>query len=112
MVLKNRMITILSLIFLSILVFYIWRASPLLPHIDRNNDGTFTFKGITYIEYSEPDFIEKFEHLKRGKKLAIISKQKDQPWSTIYEAQGSNSKNTLIVHEETIMSIDTYYIAK
>lgn len=44
--------------------------------------------------------------------MRLLVNQKDQPWSTIYEAQGSNSKNTLIVHEETIMSIDTYYIAK
>lgn len=109
---KNRIIAALFLIGLSVFVFYLLRFSPLLPHIDRNDDGTFTFKGITYIEYFEPDFIERFGHLKRGKKLAILNKQGDQPWCTIYEPQGNNSENTLIVHEEIIMSVDTYYTVK
>lgn len=92
--------------------FYIWRYSPFLPHIDRNADGTFTLNGNTYAEYNEVDFMEKFRHLKGGKKIAIINKTNELPWCTVYEAQGANSDNILIVFEEIIMSVDTYYITK
>ena len=47
--------------------------------------------------------------LERGKKIAIINKQGDLPICSVYEAKGDNSKDILIVHEEIIMSIDTYY---
>ena len=99
-------------IFMFICCFYTWRYSPFLPHIDRNPDGTFTLNGNTYEAYNEVDFTEKFGHLKRGKKIAIINKTNELPWCTVYEAQGSNSDNILIVFEEIIMSIDTYYITK
>ena len=53
--------------------------------------------------------MEKFNHLDRGKKVAIINKQGDFPKCIVYESKGANSENILIVHEEIIMSIDTYY---
>lgn len=105
-------------IFIFICSFYIWRFSPFLPHIDRNDDGSITYNNITYDEYhkidmySEIDGIEKFSHLKRGKKIAIINKQGDLPRCSVYEAQGDNHENVLIVYEEIIMSIYTYYVAK
>lgn len=109
---KFLKISILSLICISAIIFYIWRFSPFLPHIDRNEDGSFTYNNITYVMYTESDFVEKFENTKRGKKIAIINKQGELPRCTVYEAQGDNSENVLIVYEEIIMSIDTYYIAK
>ena len=36
--------------------FYIWRVSPFLPHINRNSDGSLTYKNIAYKEYNEEDF--------------------------------------------------------
>ena len=54
-------------------------------------------------------FMEKFNHLDRGKKVAIINKQGDFPKCSVYESKGSNSENILIVHEEIMMSVDTYY---
>ena len=89
--------------------FYIWRVSPFLPHINRNSDGSFTYKNITYTEYNEEYFIEKFSQLEIGKKVAIINKQGDFPKCSVYESKGANSENILIVHEEIIMSVDTYY---
>ena len=53
--------------------------------------------------------MEKFNHLDRGKKVAIINKQGNLPNCSVYESKGSNSENILIVHEEIIMSVDTYY---
>ena len=53
--------------------------------------------------------MEKFNHLDRGKKVAIINKQGNLPKCSVYESKGSNSENILIVHEEIIMSVDTYY---
>lgn len=112
---KKRIVittSILLSIFMFVCSFYIWRYSPFLPHIDRNTDGTFTLDGNTYTAYAEVDFMEKFGHLKRGKKLAIINKTNDLPWCTVYEARGGNSENIIIVFEEIIMSVDTYYIIK
>ena len=106
---KNNILIILVASCIVIIGFYIWRVSPFLPHISRNNDGSFTYKNITYIEYNEEDFMEKFSHLKRGKKVAIINKQGDFPKCSVYESKGANSENIFIVHEEIIMSIDTYY---
>ena len=104
---KNNILIIL--VASCIVGFYIWRVSPFLPHINRNSDGSFTYKNITYTEYNEEDFIEKFSHLDRGKKVAIINKQGDLPKCSVYESKGANSENILIVHEEIIMSVDTYY---
>lgn len=56
--------------------------------------------------------MEKFQNIKRGKKIAIINKQGDLPKCTVYEAIGENADKVLIVHEEIIMSIDSYYVAK
>lgn len=56
--------------------------------------------------------MEKFQNIERGKKIAIINKQGDLPKSTVYEAVGENSDKILIVYEEIIMSVDSYYIAK
>jgi hypothetical protein len=109
---KILKVSILLLICISSFIFYIWRFSPLLPHIDRNDDGSFTYNNITYVEYTGSDFIEKFENIKRGKKIVIINKQGDRPRGSVYEAQGDNSENILVVDEEIIMSIDTHYIAK
>ena len=53
--------------------------------------------------------MEKYGDLERGKKIDIINKQGDLPICSVYEAKGDNSKDILIVHEEIIMSIDTYY---
>ena len=53
--------------------------------------------------------MEKFNHLDRGKKVAIINKQGDFPKCSVYESKGANSENILIVHEEIIMLVDTYY---
>ena len=53
--------------------------------------------------------MEKYGDLERGKKIAIINKQGDLPICSVYEAKEDNSKDILIVHEEIIMSIDTYY---
>lgn len=107
---KKNNILIISVVFcIFILGFYIWRFSPFLPHINRNNDGSFTYKNITYSEYNNTDFMEKYGDLERGKKIAIINKQGDLPICSVYEAKGDNSKDILIVHEEIIMSIDTYY---
>lgn len=105
---RHYLYLILSLC-LFIFCFYNWRYSPFLPHIDRNSDGSFTINGQTYIEYSEVDFMEKYQHLTRGDKIAIINKTDDFPWCTVYEAQGT-SDQVLLVHEEVIMSIDTYYV--
>ncbi|WP_455539222.1 hypothetical protein [Terrisporobacter sp.] len=41
--------------------------------------------------------------------MAVINKQGDLPKCSVYESEGENSKNILIVHEEIIMSVDTYY---
>lgn len=111
---KNAVLTtsILFSIFILVCGFYIWRYSPFIPHVDRNVDGIFTLNGNTYTAYDDVDFIEKFGHLKRGKKLAIINQTNDLPWCTVYEARGANSENILIVFEETIMSVDTYYVIK
>ena len=111
---KNAVVTtsILFSIFILVCGFYIWRYSPFIPHVDRNADGTFTLNGDTYTAYDDVDFMEKFGHLKRGKKLAIINQTNDLPWCTVYEARGANSENILIVFEETIMSVDTYYVIK
>ncbi|WP_288222470.1 hypothetical protein [uncultured Clostridium sp.] len=109
---KVLKISILSLICISIIIFYIWRFSPFLPHIDRNEDESFTYNNVTYIMYQGADFLEKFKNTKRGKKVAIINKKGELPRCTVYEVQGDNSENILIVYEEIIMSIDTYYIAK
>lgn len=106
---KNNILIILVVSCIVILGFYIWRFSPFLPHINRNNDGSFTYENITYSQYSGEDFMEKFSHLERGKKVAIINKQGDLPKCSVYEAKGDNSKDILIVYEEIIMSIDTYY---
>ncbi len=106
---KNNILIISVVSCIIILGFYIWRFSPFLPHINRNNDGSFTYNDITYTEYTEEDFMEKFSHLERGKKVAIINKQGNLPRCVVYEPKGDNSKNVLIVHEEIIMSIDTYY---
>ena len=101
--------SLIILVVSCIVGFYIWRFSPFLQHINRNNDGSFTYENITYTEYNEDDFMEKFSHLERGKKVAIINKQGHLPKCSVYESKGANSKNILIVHEEIIMSIDTYY---
>ena len=106
---KNNILIISVLSCIIILGFYIWRFSLFLPHINRNNDGSFTYGNITYAEYTEDDFMEKFSHLERGKKVAIINKQGNLPKCVVYEVKRDNSKNILIVHEEVIMSIDTYY---
>lgn len=108
---KSTFFSVSVLLFFCI-TFYVWRFSPFLPHIDRNDDGTFTYDNVIYIDYIEPDFMEKFGHLERGKKIAIINKKGDQPWCTVYEAQGENSENVVIVFPEIIMSIDTYYVMK
>lgn len=110
---KRRLSFIILLsLFVCMSCFYIWRYAPFLPHIDRNIDKTFTLNQKTYGEYNEVDFIEKYEHLKRGKKVAIINQTDELPWCTVYEARGANSDDILIVYEEIIMSIDSYYISK
>ena len=106
---KNNILIILVASCIVIIGFYIWRFPPFLPNINRNSDGSLTYKNITYTEYNEEDFMEKFSHLERGKKVAIINKQGHLPKCSVYESKGANSKNILIVHEEIIMSIDTYY---
>ncbi len=106
---KNNILIILVVFCMIILEFYIWIFFPFLPHIDRNNDGSFTYRNTTYSEYNKEDFLEKFSHLKRGRKVAVINKQGDLPKCSVYESEGENSKNILIVHEEIIMSVDTYY---
>ncbi len=106
---KNNILIISVVSCIVILGFCICRFSPFLPHINRNNDGNFTYKNITYSEYNKPDFMDKYGHLERGKKVAIINKQGDLPRCSIYEAKGDDSKDILIVYEEIIMSIDTYY---
>ena len=106
---KNNNLIILVASCIVIIGFYIWRFSPFLPHINRNNDGSFTYENITHKEYNEEDFMEKFSQLERGKKIAIINKQGNLPKCTVYESKGANSENILIVHEEIIMSVDTYY---
>lgn len=109
---NNFKILIVLSICLACFIFYLWRFSPFLPHINRNNDESFTYNNINYSIYSEPDFMEKFQNIKRGKKIAIINKQGDLPKCTVYEAIGENADKVLIVHEEIIMSIDSYYVAK
>ena len=106
---KNNILIISVVSCIVILGFYIWRFSPFLPHMNQNNDGSFTYGNITYSEYTEEDFMEKFSHLERGKKVAIINKQGNLPKCTVYEAEGDDSKDILIVYKEIIMSIDTYY---
>ena len=106
---KNNILIISVVSFIVILMFYSWRFSPFLPHINPNNDGSFIYRNITYYEYSEEDFMEKFSHLERGKKIAIINKKENLPKCTVYEAKGDNSNDIVIVHKEIIMSVDTYY---
>ena len=106
---KNNILIISVVSCIVILGFYIWRFCPFLPHINRNNDSSFTYKNITYSEYNKPDFMDKYGHLERGKKVAIINKQGDLSKCSVYEAKGDNSKDILIVYEEIIMSIDIYY---
>lgn len=94
------------------LVFYICRFSPFLPRIDWNEDGSFLYENILYVQYEGSDFVEKFGKYKRGKKIAVINENDEFPLSAVYEVQGNDNKKILIVHEEIIMSIDTYYTAK
>ena len=53
---KNNLLIIRLLSCIIILGFYIWRFSPFLPHINRNDDGRFTYGNVTYTEYTEEDF--------------------------------------------------------
>lgn len=106
---KNNILIISVVSCIIVIAFYIWRFSPFLPHISRNNDGSFSYENITYTEYNEGDYMDKFSHLERGKKVAIINKQGNLPKCTVYESKGDNSENILIVHEEVIMSVDTYH---
>ena len=109
---NNSKILIVLLICIALVMSYLWWFSPFLPHINRNADESFIYNNMTYSRYSEPDFMKKFQDIKRGKKIAIIKKQGDLPRCSVYKAVGKNSDNILIVYEEIIMSIDDYYIGK
>lgn len=104
---RNKVLALLVFVCIIILGFYIWRVSPFLPHITRNNDGSFTYNNITYVENN---YIEEFSNLKRGKKLAIINKFGEYPKCSVYEVKGHTSNDILIVYPEIIMSVDTYYV--
>lgn len=41
---------------------------PFSPHINQNNNGSFTYGNITYSEYTKEDFMDKFIQLEIGKK--------------------------------------------
>ncbi|MEG0844238.1 MAG: hypothetical protein RSD22_11560 [Romboutsia sp.] len=111
---KNNYFKLLIVLLVCIVcfLFYLWRYSPFLPHINRNSDESFIYNNIRYSIYSEPDFVEKFQNIERGKKIAIINKQGNLPRCTVYEATGENFNDVLIVYEEVIMSTDSYYTAK
>ena len=65
---KNNIIIISVVSCIVILEIYIYRLPPFLPHINQNNYGSFAYGNSTYYEYTEEDFMEKFSHLKRGKR--------------------------------------------
>ena len=53
---KNNFLIIRLLCCIIILGFYIWRLYQFLLHINRNDDGSFTYGNVTYTEYTEEDF--------------------------------------------------------
>lgn len=106
---KNKYIILLVIVFFIFCIWFNWRYSPFLPHINWNLDGSFEYKNTTYMAYMPSE--DEISEWNRGKRVAVIRKEGDLfPRASIYEVKGSDNQDILIVFKEIFMYNDEYYI--